>query len=202
MGSPARRVAAVAFALGVSLAGPAHADDLPTLSPGLPRVVWFGAGPRGDAATASRTVDEGGALAFEPLRLTLLGAHPWMPTNQCGDQYVDARAGGSPLLQMGTFGANLLGGSSSWSPRLSVFGFSRQRCAIDGAAGAGFTFTQPLTPKVLFALSAGAIIVPGAPPGMQRTSRDARMDLVFPRGDGRSFNVGFGTRGATFGGRF
>lgn len=198
-----RGIVTVTMALGVIMFGASAGADsgtAPVLSTGLPPITWFHPRTTGDSASVAS--DAMGAFAFEPLRLSLLGEHALVPTNQCGDQFVDARVGGSPLLRMGTFGANLVGGSSLRSPRLSLFGFSRMGCALDGAAGAGFTFTLPITRQVAFATSAGAILVPGAPAGSERSSGGVRMGVVFRGSSGRSFNVGIGNRGMTFGGRF
>lgn len=189
----ARALALAVVIFGLSSTGSAFAQPAPTLTQGLPPAQ----GPSiGDAAGTAG--DPVGRLAFEPLRLSLMGSQPLVPTNQCGDSFATARTTGDNQLRMGTFGTNLLGGSSPRSPRLSLFGFSRFGCPLDGAVGTGLTFTVPLSPKVFFALSGGAIYLPatGAATVM------GRADLVFPQKSGRSFNVGIGTRGVSFGGIF
>lgn len=187
-------------AVGLAVLGeaaPAHADP-PASSTGLPRITQASIG-LGDARGSAGVLD---AATVEPLRLTLLGEHALTPTSQCGDAFVDARAGRSALLQTRAFGGNLLGGTSWRSPRLSLFGFSRAGCAFDGSVGSGIALTLPLTKTVSIMVSGGAIYLPNPLPGTtnRTVSGAGRIDVVFRRDGGRSFNVGIGNRGMSFGG--
>ena len=185
-----------------------------SMMPSRPPVPWIGLGRRtaGDAAGRPGNTDHVGELALEPLRLSLLGNHPWTPLDAmsgCRDQLADVRSGSAPAGFMTTYAMNLLGGPGlSWKmPRLTLFGFSRGGCTLDGAAGGGATFIVPFRQDIFFVASAGAIYLPATGPtatAVQSTSM--RGDVVFRRPDGRSFSLGLGSSrglsGIRFGGVF
>jgi hypothetical protein len=100
-----------------------------------------------------------------------------------------------------------------WSNlRLTLFGFSRDGCAFDQAAGGGLALTVPITPEgteknVMFMWGGGAIYLPHADPNAKpRTDAEMRAAVVWTTRDGRSYNVGLsaGTAGprVSFGGVF
>ena len=178
---------------------------------GRPPVSWIGLGRPGDASGAVRG-DPIGELAIEPLRLSLLGNHPTMPLDAmspCRDSLADVQSGRAPTSFMRTYAMNLLAGpGSSWKlPRLTLFGFSRFGCTLDGAAGAGASFTVPIRQDVFFVASAGAIYLPATgAQALPEKSTSARADIVFRQPDGRSLSVGLGTlkglAGVSMGGVF
>ena len=199
----ARTAAAVA---GLVLMAPAPCFAQ-SMMPTRPPVTWIGLGRAGDAAGRAGNIDHVGELALEPLRLSLLGNHPWTPLDAmsgCRDQLADVRSGSAPAGFMTTYAMNLLGGPGlSWKmPRLTLFGFSRGGCALDGAAGGGATFIVPIRQDIFFVASAGAIYLPATGPTVAPAhSTSARGDVVFRRPDGRSFSLGIGSTGIENGAR-
>jgi hypothetical protein len=158
--------------------------------------------------------DRIGALAIEPLRLSLLGGFPMHPLGEpggCRDsvESTGSLTGGSTLYSQRMVARNLLGGEEPrWNaPRLTLWGFQRGGCAIDGAVGGGLTFTVPIKRDVFFAIGAGAIYLPqGGPNGTAAYDVKGRADVVFARPGGRSFNIGVttirNTPSVSFGGVF
>lgn len=205
---------AVAF-IGLVLApAPCLAQSIttaPVTGQGLPPVTWIGLGRPGDASGAARG-DRIAELAIEPLRLSLLGSHPTVPLDAmspCRDQVADVRSGSPPAGFMATYAMNLLGAPGSWRmPRLTLFGFSRVGCTLDGAAGGGASFIVPFRQDIFFVASAGAIHLPATgAQALPASNTSARADVVFRRPDGRSLSVGLGAlqhglRGLSFGGAF
>jgi hypothetical protein len=176
---------------------------------GRPRVTWLRPGDATGLPADPAGTDE---LAIEPLRLALLGGHPEVSGAGawCPGASLEANAGYGSLRSMSAFGANLLGGRSRHAPRLTLFGFSRSGCALDGAVGGGVTLAVPIRRGLSFVASAGAIYLPATVPGASSpgggpaTSGRIRADLVFPRPEGRSLSVGVDSRlrGVSFGGIF
>ena len=197
------RTAAAVFAIAIAPA-PCFAQSV---TPSRPPVTWIGLGRSGDASGRAGNTDHVGELALEPLRLSLLGNHPWTPLDAmsgCRDQLADVRSGSAPAGFMTTYAMNVLGGPGrSWKmPRLTLFGFSRGGCTLDGAAGGGATFIVPMRQDILFVASAGAIYLPATGPAANRaSSTSTRADVVFRRPDGRSFSLGIGGTSVESGGR-
>lgn len=145
-----------------------------------------GFGTRGDAIDV---------LALQPLRLGLLGSYvPHAST----DAFSLCRGTKDPTETSLAF--RLAGPSPAWSerrasgtPRLSLFGTTRDGCPIDGGIGGGAMVTMQLTQNTFFVLSGGAIYLPqGLGP---RTAPQGRADLVFRGEGGRSLGIGVGYQG-------
>lgn len=172
-----------AFAVAALLSTPvARAQPAPT--PGPPTVTWLKLRPPGDATGLGGPGDRADELALEPLRLGLTGdVFPrglWEPN--CGD-----RGGIAPFASAQATAIRLV-------PHLTLFGFSRGGCAIDGLVGGGIAYVKPVSPGVHFALSAGALLVPHGTLGDKPVSRtQARANLIFNRPGGRSWSVGIAT---------
>jgi hypothetical protein len=148
------------------------------------------------------------SILFEPLRLGLMSDVPSRAAGEpgCSDRIettggFTAAGAGTPMQFMRALPLPLV-------PRLTLVGFSRAGCPIDAVIGGGLTYVVPLRPSVFFVTSAGALL---QPPYGQRPLAiipQARADVVFDRGEGRSWSVGVRTnRGAgspslTFGGIF
>jgi len=168
---------------------------------------------RGDANGSDGYGDKIGALALEPLRLSLFGGFPSQPLGEPGcrerSEGGGSLTGGSTLFSQRAVARNLLGGNNSNpnAPRLTLFGFSRGGCLLDGAIGGGLVFTVPIRRDVFFVLGAGAIYLPnGGPNGVPAYDAKARADVMFARPGGRSFNIGVttirNTPSVSFGGVF
>lgn len=200
-------VAAV-VASGLLLPAPATAQE-PTSSPAPPRLQPFGAIPPPAGAPTSPllsllgepTGDPGslaGYFASAPLRLSLQNTiFPLGPAfDQCGTREDAAgnATGGIPTQRY-----TLL----RLTPKLVLHGFSAAGCPIDGAIGAGITYSVKVRPSVWLVAGAGIYTAPApAQYGAGRTRNDLRLDLIKQVGDQRSFSVGIGKRGITFGGVF
>lgn len=87
------------------------------------------------------------------------------------------------------------------TPNLVLHGFSAAGCPIDGAIGAGATYSVPVAPSLWLVAGAGVYTAP-AQPGPRRAHTDFRVDLVKKVNDTRSLSVGIGRRGVSFGGSF
>ena len=181
---------ALAFLFVTSIA------DAQPVTTSRPQITWLGldrTGPKlGDTSQTLNPADPTGGLAFEPLRLMLLD--PFLPTpldttSGCLDQMSESKTGSLSLPTMRSVGMNVSGASSWRAPRLTLVGFSRAGCTLDGALGGGAAFTVPIRQDILFVLSGGAIFLPTT----RTTNRAVRADVVFQRSGGRSFNVGIGT---------
>jgi hypothetical protein len=83
---------------------------------------------------------------------------------------------------------------------LTLQGFSSAGCPIDGAIGAGVTYTVPLQSSLWLVASAGVYGVPGHAPYPPRQSNDLRVDLTKQLDDQHTTTVGVGRRGITVGG--
>jgi hypothetical protein len=179
----------------------ARADDDVVVITSRPRIDLLGLPMRGSDANGSDGYgDRIGALAIEPLRLSLLGGFPMHPLNEPGCresvESTGSLTGGSTLYSQRMVARNLLGGNEpKWdAPRLTLWGFQRGGCAIDGAVGGGLTFTVPIKRDVFFAIGGGAIYLPHAGPnGAAAYDVKARADVVFARPNGRSVNIGITT---------
>lgn len=177
--------------------GDAHAQV------GPPPVRWLGA--PGDASGSPPSgAPSSQAILFEPLRLGLLGdAHPvWQSEPGCSDHLeatgnATASSAGAPMQLL--YARTLL-------RRLTLFGMSRGGCAVDAGAGGGLVYVVPLRPQVFFVAGFGTFVQPpyGNRPAMVHSQ--GRADVVFDRGDGRSWSVGLRTTGRaaglSFGGIF
>lgn len=199
-----RRLAVFVFVgtLGVPLAaGDARAQSAIV---GPPRVTWAGA-PSDAQGAAGVHAPSSSSILFEPLRLGLLGETFPMDRLEPGcDRHLEAAGtataatAGAPMQSL--FARRLL-------PGLTLFGMSRGGCAVGAAIGAGLTYVVPLAPKIFFVAGFGAIGTPPIPGYRRLDVRPlARVDLVFDRGGGRSWNVGVRangrTSGVSFGGIF
>jgi hypothetical protein len=191
---------AVVFGAIIGASGPARAQvvALPVVTPlvGPPQVAWLG--PAGDASGAS-----GSALTpsfvLEPLRMALTGTA--VPTGRfepgCGEH---VEATGTATAGVPGF-AMQHATSLQLVPKLTLFGFSRGGCAIDAGVGGGVAYATLLRKDIWLVASAGILHLPHAGPGGASITRfDVRADVVFARPKGRSYTVGVGTRGVTFGG--
>lgn len=133
------------------------------------------------------------SILFEPLRLGLLSEIPSQAATEpgCSGHVETTYALSFPVAR-----------------RLTLVGFSRAACPIDSAIGGGLTYVVPLRPSVFFVTSAGLVVQP--PYGQVRPLTiipQVRADVVFDRGDGRSWNIGVKTNrhsgpSLTFGGVF
>jgi hypothetical protein len=83
---------------------------------------------------------------------------------------------------------------------LTLQGFSSAGCPVDGAIGAGLTYTVPLQSSLWLVASAGVYGVPGHAPYPPRQSDDLRVDLTKQLDDQHTMTVGVGRRGITVGG--
>lgn len=188
-------VVASLFSLVASTATPVHAQSLrpqPIIGPivGPPAVTWLGITGAGDSSSSDGW-GRGVSLALEPIRLGLLGDAPAGGATEGPCESTDARSFESSTSRITPFqsayGVRLV-------PRLTLFAFSRGGCASDGAAGGALVFVQPLAPKVSLVLSAGAIYLPHYGRGGTRgDGAQARVDVVFQRGEGRTLSVGIAT---------
>lgn len=156
-------------------------------------------------ATGDTSVPSSPSILFEPLRLGLVSEVPPLSATEpgCADRLEMAGSAtgataGTPMMS-----------TRAWSlaPRLTLIGFSRAGCPIDSAIAGGLTYVVPLRRSVFFVASGGALLQP--PYGRRPLTiiPQARADVVFDRGGGRSWNVGVKTnrQGApslTFGGIF
>lgn len=132
------------------------------------------------------------SILFEPLRLGMMSEVPSQAATEpgCRGHVETTYALSRPL-----------------TPRLTLVGFSRAGCPIDSAIGGGLTYVVPLRPSVFFVTSAGLLL---QPPYGQRPLTiipQVRADVVFDRGEGRSWSVGIKTNrqagpSFTFGGVF
>lgn len=189
------------FAQGVpspASSNPFSSSGAPTVGSvlGPPRVTWlFG---QGDANGNARDGD-GGSVLFEPIRLSLLGST--FPTgryepgcNEHTESTGAATAGVPGFASQYATGLRL-------APRLTLFGFGQGGCSVDAKMGGALVYVVPLRPNISLVLSAGAMVVPNGGPGGRSVVRtDLRGDVVFKRSGGRSYSVGLGTGGLTFGG--
>jgi hypothetical protein len=82
---------------------------------------------------------------------------------------------------------------------LTLQGFSSAGCPVDGALGAGLTYTVPLDSSLWLVASAGVYGVPGHAPYPPRQSSDVRLDVTKPMDGGRTLTVGVGRRGISVG---
>jgi len=83
---------------------------------------------------------------------------------------------------------------------LTLQGFSSAGCPVDGAIGAGFTYTAPLAPSLWVVASAGVYGVPPHAPFPARQSSDVRVDVTRQVDGGRTVTLGVGRRGVSIGG--
>jgi hypothetical protein len=146
------------------------------------------------------------SILFEPLRLGLMSeVAPLSATEPgCSDRIettgsLTAMGPGTPMQYMRAL---------PLAPRLTLVGFSRAGCPVDSAIGGGLTFVVPLRPSVFFVTSAGALLQPPYGTRPLTVIPQVRADIVFDRGEGRSWSVGVrtdraaGSPGLTFGGIF
>ena len=82
---------------------------------------------------------------------------------------------------------------------LTLLGFSSAGCPVDGAIGAGLTYTLPLESSLWLVASAGVYGVPGHAPYPPRQSSDVRLDVTRPLDGGGTVTVGVGRRGISVG---
>jgi hypothetical protein len=139
-----------------------------------------------------------GNLASAPLRLSLQNSI--FPIGQGFDQCGTREdAAGNSTGGIATQRYTLL----RLSTNLVLHGFTRAGCPIDGAIGAGITYSVQVRPTLWLVAGAGIYTAPA--PALWaggRTQNDFRIDLVNKVSNQRSFSVGVGKRGVTFGGVF
>jgi hypothetical protein len=82
---------------------------------------------------------------------------------------------------------------------LTLQGFSSAGCPVDGAIGAGLTYTVPLRSSLWLVASAGVYGVPAHAPYPPRQSSDVRVDVTKPLDGGSTLTVGVGRRGISVG---
>lgn len=198
-----RPLSLVVLLAALHVASSAHGQGAPPASAsspgqgyvGLPQVTRLDQGDaNGDA------LDPTTALAIEPLRLDLFGRFlptPLDATSGCLDQMSDVKTGGLAWPAMRAKAIPVFGASSWSAPKLTLFGFSRSGCTLDGALGGGVTLTLPIRRNVFFVGSGGAIFLPvTGPRGASASDQAVRGDLVIRGANGTSVNVGVGmTRG-------
>jgi hypothetical protein len=130
------------------------------------------------------------ALAVLPLRLSLQASlfpmAPGMGDDRCGVHGFPVQRSAVMFL----------------TPRLQLHGFSSVGCLIDGAIGGGLTYVTPLRRDLWLVASAGIYGVPPHLPSVGQVHTDARLDVVKRTSDNRTYSVGIGKRGLTFGGSF
>jgi hypothetical protein len=147
------------------------------------------------------------SIFIEPLRLGLLSDVPSRSANEpgCSDR----------VETIGSLTAAGPGSAMQFTrrvpipfiPRLTLVGFSRAGCPIDAAIGTGATYVVPLRPSVFFVMSSGVLVQPPYGNRPLTIIPKVRADVVFDRGEGRSWSVGVQTihrhgPGITFGGIF
>jgi hypothetical protein len=167
---------------------------------GPPRVTWLATpGVPGDSNGASGD-SRVPAFVLDPIRLALLGTavpHSGNVAGGCGDSIESTgivTAGASGFALQHAAAIQLV-------PRLTLSGFARGGCAIDAAMGGALVYATPLAKNIFLVGSAGILHLPHAGPGGASITRaDIRADVVFARPGGRSYAVGIGTRGISFGG--
>lgn len=197
-------IATVAGMLAVTAPSLAHAQAAgssatpPPVVLGPPRIDGLFA--RGDASGDHADALGSRSIIFEPIRLSLFSmAVP------AGGSAADTGCG-EPVEATGTVTAGAPGFATHYAaaialvPRLTLVGFSRGGCARDAAAGGALVYATPLRKDVWLVASAGILHLPQARPGTPPTTGQVRVDVVFARPQGRSYAVGIGTRGITFGG--
>ncbi len=158
---------------------------------GSPLAAFFGE-PTGDAGAPP------GYFASAPLRLTL--QNEILPMGgayeQCGTR---GDAAGNSTGGIPTQHYTLL----RLTPNLVLHGFAAGGCPIDGAIGGAITYSAQVAPSLWLVAGAGIYAAP-APAQLAgaRTRTDFQVDLVKKVNDTRSFSVGIGKRGVSFGGAF
>jgi hypothetical protein len=139
------------------------------------------------------------AVVLDAIRMSLFGAVVPHHANDaaCGDSLES-----TGIVTAGTSGLALQRVSSiQLIPRLTLSGFARGGCAVDSGIGGALVYATPLAKNIFLVGSAGFIRLPHAAPGGKGVTRgDVRLDVVFARPSGRSYAVGVGARGITFGG--
>lgn len=161
---------------------------VPIVNPlvGPPKVQWL-VQPRGDLPGPSPDA------ATEALRLGLFGDAP--PTGDPSCSPVGAATAATPGF------APTITTSIRLVPRLTLVGFGRGGCVLDGASAGGLVYMMPIKRNIDLALSAGMVYAPHAGPnGTAIRRKQLRADFVFKRKDGGAFTLGIGTRGITVGG--
>lgn len=144
------------------------------------------------------------AILFQPLTLGLAGEVPPLTATEPGCRDHLEATGNATASSAGT--PMQFSFARVLAPRLTLFGMSRAGCAVDASLGAGLVYVVPLRPKVFFVAGFGALLQPpfGSRPAIVHVQ--GRADVVFDRGQGRSWNVGLrtsgGTSGVSFGGIF
>jgi hypothetical protein len=200
------RLVSTLVALSIALASSARADDPPvatrifkplaTLPVFAPSTVAGGmvlslGEPTGSAGLAGR-------LASAPLRLSLQSDLPTLaglfPNCTSREEAAGNSAPGGFPLQRYTMLA--LG------PHLVLSGFSTGGCPVDAGMGGGLTYATSVAPKLWLVGGAGTYSIPGHDMILTQTRTDVRVDLIKETDSGRTYGVGVGKRGVTFGGSF
>jgi hypothetical protein len=168
----------------------------PTIGP--PRVVLMKT--PGDASGSSSD-PRVPSFVLDPIRMALWGTAVPRPRGDptCGGSEGFEESG---LLEIGPKGLALRRASDiQLIPRLTLSGFSRGGCASDSGVGGALVYAIPISTNIFLAASLGVLHLPHAGPNATSvTNVDARVDLHIRRPSGRSYAVGIGTRGLTFGG--
>ncbi len=180
---------------------------------GVTTCLVFGSAARGAAAQSAPTAfvtpwtgDQGEPSydqRFEPIRRGMLADYP---AGGAAEGPCENREGGTgqwrlfdPRMSATTSYHTLR--STSLAPRLSLVGFSRGGCPLDGAAGGALVFAQPLPRAYSLLLSAGAMYAPHyASGGRGVVDQQARIDVVTPSGVTFGLAAGRGGPRVTVGG--
>jgi hypothetical protein len=148
------------------------------------------------------------SILFEPLRLGLMSEVAPMGATEPGCRDRVEMTGSLTAASAATPMQFLRAVPLPLAPRLTLIGFSRAGCPIDSAIAGGLTYAVPLRPSIFFVASAGALLQPAFGKRPLTIIPQVRADVVFDRGEGRSWSVGVKTNRAgsipsvTFGGSF
>lgn len=146
------------------------------------------------------------AILFEPLRLGLVSDVGSRAATEPGCSDRVETTGGLTAMGPGTPMQFTRVVPLPFAPRLTLVGFSRAGCPIDALIAGGLTYVVPLRPSVFFVTSIGALAQPPYGHRPLTVTPQVRADVVFDRGEGRSWNIGVRSNKSgpslTFGGIF
>lgn len=154
------------------------------------------------------TLPSSPTILFEPLRLGLMSEVAPLSSTEAGCRDRVEMTGSLTASSAGTPMQFTRAVPLPFTPRLTLVGFSRAGCPVESAIGGGLMYVVPLRPSVFFVASAGILLQPAYGARALTVIPQARADVVFDRGEGRSWSIGVKTnRGAaspslTFGGIF
>ena len=164
---------------------------------GPPQVQWLSEPGDGNGAAGDTRLPP--SFVFEPIRLSLMGQD--VPRGSLDTGCSESSGAGTATAATSGFARNRAT-AFMLVPRLTLAGFSRAGC-LDSAAGGALVYARPIVKDIWVVASAGFLHLPHAGPGGSSVTRsDVRADVVFARPNGRSYAVGVGARGVSFGGTF